>query len=62
MGDNLTGMVLVASPQLVKGVFAQSVCLVLQHGDQGAVGILLNRPLRTHVQQLLPWLTGIKAR
>jgi putative transcriptional regulator len=39
-----TGTLLVASPQLTDVNFARSVVLVLQNDENGAVGVVLNRP------------------
>lgn len=45
---------LVAAPRLLDPNFARSVVLVLAHGDQGAVGLVLNRPTMTRVSSPLP--------
>lgn len=50
----LTGRLLVASPRLVDGIFDRSVVLVLDHGDHGAIGVVLNRPGGVAVRELLP--------
>ena len=39
-----TGSVLVASPVLTDPMFARAVLLVLRHDDDGAIGVVLNRP------------------
>jgi len=44
----------VASPRLVDGIFDRSVVLVLDHGDHGAIGVVLNRPVGVAVRELLP--------
>lgn len=41
---SLAGQFLVASPHLRDGNFAQSVVLMLQHEDAGALGVIVNRP------------------
>ncbi|KGJ20341.1 YqgE/AlgH family protein [Paracoccus sanguinis] len=43
--DNLTGKVLIAMPGMADPRFAQSVVLICAHGDEGAMGIVLNKPL-----------------
>jgi putative transcriptional regulator len=41
---SLAGQFLVASPYLRDPNFAQTVVLMLQHEEQGALGVVLNRP------------------
>jgi putative transcriptional regulator len=41
---SLTGQFLVASPYLRDPNFAQTVVLMLQHEEQGALGVVVNRP------------------
>ena len=53
-GANLTGRLLVATPSEGGGVFARSVVLLLHHGDDGAQGVILNRPLAADVDVVLP--------
>lgn len=43
--DNLTGKVLIAMPGMSDPRFAHSVVLICAHGDEGAMGIVLNKPL-----------------
>ena len=47
---SLQGQLLVASPKLADPNFARSVILMVQHGDEGALGLILNRPLDTAVK------------
>ena len=42
---NLTGKVLIAMPGMADPRFAHSVVLICAHGDEGAMGIVLNKPL-----------------
>jgi putative transcriptional regulator len=51
---DLTGQLLVATPQIEEGVFARSVVLVLHHDDDGAQGLVLNRPIDADVDAVLP--------
>ncbi|MEP7054638.1 MAG: YqgE/AlgH family protein [Actinomycetota bacterium] len=54
----LRGRLLVATPALIDPNFARSVILLLEHGDNGAVGLVLNRPSETAVGEVLPeWST-----
>ncbi|HTV12717.1 MAG TPA: YqgE/AlgH family protein [Acidimicrobiales bacterium] len=50
----LQGKLLVAAPGLLDPNFARSVVFVLAHSDQGAVGLVLNRPTMTLVGAPLP--------
>lgn len=45
MTESLTGKLLVASPKLVDPNFARTVVLVCRHDDEGALGLVLNRPI-----------------
>jgi putative transcriptional regulator len=44
-GAYLTNQLLVAMPSLADPNFAQTVTLICEHTDKGALGIVLNRPL-----------------
>ena len=50
----VTGRLLVATPQIEEGVFHRSVVLVLHHGDDGAQGVVLNRPIEAGIDSVLP--------
>ena len=49
-----TGRLLVATPQIEEGVFHRSVVLVLHHGDDGAQGVVINRPIEAEIDAVLP--------
>ena len=42
---SLTGQLLIASPQLRQPAFDHAVVLLVQHSREGALGIVINRPL-----------------
>ena len=42
--DSLQGHLLVASPDLQDSHFAQSVVLIVQHDEEGTLGVIINRP------------------
>jgi putative transcriptional regulator len=42
--DALVGQLLIASPQITEAVFSHTVILIVQHTDQGALGIVINQP------------------
>lgn len=43
---SLTGLVLVAMPQLLDPNFHETVVYIAEHGAQGALGLVMNRPLK----------------
>jgi len=43
----LRGVFLVASPSLLDPNFARAVVLILEHGAEGAMGVVINRPTGT---------------
>jgi len=52
--ESLRGCLLVATPALLDPNFARTVVLLLEHGEDGAVGVVLNRPSETAVGEVLP--------
>jgi putative transcriptional regulator len=54
--DSLQSQLLVASPQLGDPNFARTVVLITEHGAEGAMGIVLNRPATTTVSEAAPEL------
>lgn len=50
----LRGRLLVASPLLGDPNFDRTVVLLVEHGDEGALGLVLNRPSELPVAELLP--------
>lgn len=48
------GRLLVAAPSLGDPNFARTVVLVLEHGEAGALGVVVNRPSETGVVDALP--------
>lgn len=59
--DSLRGKLLVASPALADPNFARTVVLITEHGEEGAMGIVLNRPSDAEVSDVLPELAEIAA-
>lgn len=58
----LRGQLLVATPPLADPNFDGSVVLVLEHGDDGALGIIVNRPTDAALASVLPaWRTHASA-
>lgn len=48
------GKLLVATPTLLDPNFARTVVLMLEHTEDGALGVVLNRPSETGVGEALP--------
>ena len=49
---SLKGQVLVASPYLLDPNFVRTVVLMLHHNEEGAFGVVLNRPAENTIRQL----------
>ena len=59
---NLAGRLLVAAPALRDHNFDRSVVLVLSHDDDGALGVIVNRPTELRVTDILPdWQPVVSA-
>src|SRR5579884_3911313 len=54
--DTLRGQLLVASPALLDPNFRRTVVLVTEHTDEGAAGLVLNRPSPVAVTAAVPQL------
>jgi putative transcriptional regulator len=54
------GVLLVASPTLDDPNFRESVVLVVEHGPEGTLGLILNRSTRVLLSEALPDLTVLK--
>lgn len=52
--ESLAGKLLVATPATGGAMFGRSVVLLLQHDERGAHGLVLNKPLSTGVDRVLP--------
>ncbi|WP_434600399.1 YqgE/AlgH family protein [Streptomyces sp. A5-4] len=54
--SSLTGRLLVATPALADPNFDRAVVLLIDHDDEGSLGVVLNRPTPVRVGDiLLPW-------
>lgn len=49
-----TGRLLVATPHVSDDTFGRSVILMLHHDEEGAQGVIINRPLEAEVDAVLP--------
>ena len=50
--SSLQGQLLIASPHLGDGNFYRSVVLIIKHDDEGAFGLILNRPTGNTVRDV----------
>ena len=56
---SLTGQLLVASPGLLDPNFRRTVVLVTEHNEEGAAGLVLNRPTEAEVSDVVPQLESL---
>jgi putative transcriptional regulator len=54
--DTLRGNLLIASPALLDPNFRRTVVLITEHTDEGAAGLVINRPSPSPVSDLVPQL------
>jgi putative transcriptional regulator len=59
--ESLRGHLLVASPALLDPNFHRTVVLVTEHTDEGAAGLVLNRPSLVEVASAVPDLEAVVA-
>jgi putative transcriptional regulator len=57
--ESLRGQLLVASPTLLDPNFSRTVVLIAEHGDEGAMGIILNRASELAVADAAPMLAEL---
>jgi putative transcriptional regulator len=50
--ETLEGQLLLASPQLLDPNFVRTVVLLVEHNDNGALGLVINRPTGKSIQEL----------
>jgi putative transcriptional regulator len=54
VAESLRGLLLIAAPRLLDPNFRRTVVLVADHGDEGAMGVILNRPSGMTVADAAP--------
>ncbi|MGA8987055.1 YqgE/AlgH family protein [Aeromicrobium sp.] len=60
--DTLRGRLLVATPAIESGPFLRSVVFLLDHDGDGALGVIVNRPSESEVDDVLPdWAALVNA-
>ncbi len=57
--DSARGQLLIAGPTLLDPNFWRTVVLVIEHTDDGALGLVLNRPSETTVGEAVPQLESL---
>ena len=58
VAESLRGSLLIAGPALFD-YFRRTVVLVIEHSDEGAMGVVLNRPSETLVAEAVPALADV---
>ena len=56
------GIFLIASPSLRDPNFRQSVVLLCEHGPEGALGVVVNRPTAMHISEVLPQVPVLESQ
>ncbi|MDH4041060.1 MAG: YqgE/AlgH family protein [Gammaproteobacteria bacterium] len=54
--DSLRDHFLLAMPSLSEGLFSQSITYICEHGESGAMGIVINQPLDLSVEEIFEHL------
>ena len=65
MEESLRGKLLIAGPTLLDPNFARTVVLIAEHTEEGAMGLVLNRPAETLIDEAVPdldWMATDDAR
>src|SRR4051812_22070714 len=57
--DSLRGQLLIASPGLLDPNFHRTAVLIGEHGAEGAMGLVLNRPSPAGVEDAVPPLAAL---
>lgn len=52
--EDLTGLLIAATPAIGDGIFERTVVYLIEHNSDGALGVILNRPLNHQAGELLP--------
>lgn len=57
--ESVRGQLLLAAPSLVDPNFHRTVVLIAEHSEEGALGVVLNRPLEAEVADVAPALASL---
>ena len=60
--ESLRGQLLIAGSGLVEPNFRRTVVLVGEHNEEGALGVVLNRPTALPVEEAVPPLSELTLR
>ncbi|UCE63534.1 MAG: YqgE/AlgH family protein [Nitrospirota bacterium] len=58
--DIRKGVFLVASPSLLDPSFRETVVLICDHGEEGTLGLIMNRPTNYPLSDVFPDIPGLK--
>src|SRR4051794_4877492 len=58
---SLQGKLLIATPTLLDPNFARAVVAIASHDDEGALGLVLNRPSEHRAAEMVPALANVLA-
>ena len=58
MPDSLRGHLLLAAPSLFDPNFRRTVVFLAEHGEEGAMGLVVNRPAEVTVEETVPELAA----
>lgn len=61
-GSTLKGKLLVAAPMLREPTFARTVISMLEHTDDGALGVVINRPGASSLLDVVPPVADLASR
>jgi putative transcriptional regulator len=57
--ESLRGHLLIAAPVLIDPNFVRAVVLIAEHNDDGAMGVVLNRPTEASIGDVVPDLSAL---
>ena len=57
--DSVRGQLLIAAPSLLDPNFQRTVILVAEHSEEGALGVVLNRPADATIGEVVPDLSPV---
>jgi len=58
--NSLRNQLLIATPTLADGIFKSSVTYICEHNEDGAMGIIINRPSDLMIKDILEDINAIE--